>query len=119
MDALYIIGGLLVGLLVGGWGYRTFLADHRLRQLETEMSALQKEYADYQTSVSSYFERTAMLANQLTDSYRDMHDHLRKGAQTLSAQPISWNSRASNAPSIEHYEADDEMVPLSSPPRDY
>lgn len=119
MDAVYIIGGLLVGLIVGGWGYRTFLADHRLRQLESEMASLQKEYSEYQVSVSNYFERTAILANQLTDSYRDMHDHLRKGAQTLSAQPLVWNQRVFNPPSIEHHEMADEIPTLTSPPKDY
>lgn len=119
MDILLVAGSLLVGLLLGGWGYRTFLADLRLRELETEMAALQKEYADYQTNVSAHFERTAQLANQLTDSYRDMHNHLRKGAQLLAPQPITWNMRADNAPSIEHHEMSDETTPLTEPPKDY
>lgn len=119
VEILYIAGSLLVGLIAGGWIYRTFLADHRLRELESQMIDLQKEYTDYQSSVSAYFERTATLANQLTESYRDMHDHLRKGAQRLSAQPIAWSNRTSNAPSIEHHEIADEATPLSSPPRDY
>jgi hypothetical protein len=119
MDALLIIGSLSAGLLLGGWGYRTFLADQRAKQLESELTTLREEYEGYQVSVSRYFERTATLANQLTDSYRDMHEHLRSGAQTLSQQPIAWNSRSSSAPTIEHHEVNDERSSSLTPPKDY
>lgn len=119
MDALLIIGSLLTGLLLGGWGYRTFLADQRSKQLEAELTTLRKEYESYQVSVSQYFERTATLANQLTDSYRDMHEHLRSGAQTLSQHPIAWSNRPSSAPTIEHHEMRDERSSSLTPPKDY
>lgn len=49
----------------------------------TSVSALKKEHEQFREQVTTHFVETADLINRLTDSYKDVFDHLSKGAETL------------------------------------
>lgn len=59
--------------------------DSRVRELEEHLHALQGKYDHYQESVTQHFVTTAQLVNNLTSSYREVHDHLQQGAASLCA----------------------------------
>src|SRR4051812_10314135 len=94
----FLLGALflLVGIFIGAWSYRTFFLDQRSRGLEQQLDALTKEQAAYRAAVASHFDRSASLINQLTDSYQEVHEHLRHGAQALCGQPTNLSARPSD-----------------------
>lgn len=54
-----------------------------VNQLEEDLAKSREELKQYKTEVSSHFEQTATLVNDLTDHYRKVHQHLATGAQGL------------------------------------
>ena len=86
MNVLWFIGSLafLAGILCGAIVYH-WLSGSRSRhgQLETQLDELQQEYKDYQQQVNDHFSTSAHLVNKMTDTYRDIHEHLANGAESL------------------------------------
>ena len=70
------LAGLAVGALI------TYFALPRTRAGRSADS-VQKEMDDYKEAVADHFARTAHLVNTMTDSYKDVYEHLRDGAQNL------------------------------------
>ncbi len=90
MMALIGAGGLIIGLLIGGLLSRGLTAEGRgRRELQKQVSELQRKQADYQEQVNQHFNETAELLNQMANSYREVHNHLVEGAQTLTPSGIS------------------------------
>lgn len=79
----------IVTLVIGGFaGYALAKArnpDNRVRELEEHLHALQGKYDHYQDAVTQHFVSTAQLVNNLTNSYREVHEHLQQGAESLCA----------------------------------
>lgn len=72
--------GLALGLAagsVGVWAWFRYGTD-----AAGEAAARKREQA-YRQEVADHFVKTAELVNRLTDSYKGVFDHLRKGAETL------------------------------------
>lgn len=81
---LYIV----IFLLGGGVGFivsRARNSDTRVRELEEHLKSLQGKYDHYQEAVTQHFSTSAQLVNNLTSSYREVHEHLVRGAQNLCA----------------------------------
>lgn len=90
-SALFVTGlfSLLAGVVLGaiGIGYARgkFLGrdiEQRLHQTETELQT-------YQRDVAEHFAHTSQLVNNLTQAYRDVHEHLANGALKLATPAIS------------------------------
>jgi uncharacterized membrane-anchored protein YhcB (DUF1043 family) len=132
-NSIWIIGavalavGGLIGYLLGRSG-----SDAGQRQtLNNQLDEAKAELATYKQDVTDHFEKTAALVNQLTNTYKDVHQHLASGAQTLcddDAASLALNesmqaklTAAPDAPIpvvtdvVPNVEA--EKVP--EPPRDY
>ena len=81
---LYIVilgvGGL-VGFVIG----KARNSDTRVRELEEHLKSLQMKYEHYQEAVTQHFSTTAQSVNNLTSAYREVHEQLVRGAQTLCA----------------------------------
>ncbi len=118
---------LIVFGLGGFGGYmlaKTRNPDTRVRELEDHLHALQHKYDHYQDSVTQHFVTTAQMVNELSNSYREVHEHLRHGAETLCADSRRHSTnnpahaferldapRDKNLPFIDHQAVE--------PPRDY
>ncbi len=90
-SALFVTGlfSLLAGVALGaiGIGYARgkWLGggiEQRLHQAETELQ-------HYQRDVAEHFAHTSQLVNNLTQAYRDVHEHLANGALKLATPAIS------------------------------
>ncbi|NVK44135.1 MAG: YhcB family protein [Oceanospirillaceae bacterium] len=85
--SIWIIGvvalavGGLIGYLLGRSGSDASERDALNRQLDEA----REELGQYKRDVTEHFEKTAELVNQLTGAYRDVHQHLAQGAQSLGA----------------------------------
>lgn len=120
----------LIVLVVGGFGgyvlARAKNPDNRVRELEEHLRAVQARLDAYQESVTQHFVTTAQLANAVTQSYREMHEHLQQGARTLCAENRRHGS-TSPAEAFERLEAPralqgtlvDDHAYAVEPPRDY
>jgi uncharacterized membrane-anchored protein YhcB (DUF1043 family) len=64
----------------------------RVRELEREFTDLQREFDHYREQVSEHFLTTSELVQKMTDSYRDVYEHLAGGSQVLCQNPVSTPS---------------------------
>lgn len=78
----------LLGTGVGAaLGY--FLNQHlhptprRNRELEEQLQALQEQHKHYRYDINAHFNKTADLLSNLAASYREVHNHLTRGALDL------------------------------------
>lgn len=76
--ALFV--GLGLGLLIGR---RSSPAEQKHRELERKLDQVLQDKKAYEDEIVEHFSDTARLLNNLTESYRDVHNHLATGAATL------------------------------------
>lgn len=86
MNVLWFVGSLafLAGILCGALVFQ-LLSGSKTRngKLEGQLEDLQNEFRDYQERVGDHFTTTAHLINKLTDTYKDVHEHMANGAESL------------------------------------
>ncbi|PIE24010.1 MAG: hypothetical protein CSA60_03795 [Neptuniibacter caesariensis] len=142
MDNIWLlsIAALAIGFMIGFLMGRSTGNSNRQAELAEQLESSQHELESYKTEVADHFEKTAALVNNLTSSYKDVHEHLATGAQVL-CQPGSIDmalepamtpklDKAEAQPSEEQTEAwsaeaagksaataDDSVT--AEPPRDY
>jgi len=109
-----LLVGLGLGLLLGR---RSSAEDKKYREVERKLDQVIQDKRAYEDEVVDHFGKTAKLLNSLTDSYRDVHNHLATGAAALcqGQGPISLER-------LERAGDDAEIPPhLASiqPPLDY
>jgi uncharacterized membrane-anchored protein YhcB (DUF1043 family) len=87
-----IISGLVCLLAGGGIAafiLYTFRAPLLGRDLEQRLHHAETTLQGYQRDVTEHFAHTSQLVNNLTQSYRDVHEHLANGALKLATPAIS------------------------------
>lgn len=127
-----LVAGAVIGFLMG----RSGGGAQRQAELAVQLEQKQKELDDYKEEVSQHFEKTASLVNNLTSSYKDVHEHLATGAQGLcQAGNIDLALEPSLTPKLESEEqaatetdakneepsaeSQSEQKESTEPPRDY
>ncbi|UTW13987.1 YhcB family protein [Marinobacterium rhizophilum] len=132
-NSIWIIGaaalaiGGLIGYLLGRSG-----SDAGQRQvLSKQLDDTQAELATYKEDVTEHFEKTAELVNQLTNTYRDVHQHLASGAQSLcendtaslalkeSVQARLTAETDTPIPVVTDVVPNEDAEKVPEPPRDY
>lgn len=84
------IASFLVGSAAGALLFRHFRSDEaRVKELELRLQALSEEHENYKSNVHSHFNSSAKLLNEMTESYRNVYQHMANGAQTLCPDYIS------------------------------
>ena len=79
-----VIAALGVGAIIGAIAYRLFTPTVKnARQLQTQLDEAKEELSSYKSSVSSHFNKTSHLVNELTQDYVKVYKHLAEGAQAL------------------------------------
>ena len=53
------------------------------KRLEIELEQSREELSNYRSQVTSHFQETAHRVNALTENYRNVYEHLARGAQDL------------------------------------
>jgi uncharacterized membrane-anchored protein YhcB (DUF1043 family) len=112
---------LLLGLGIGFLLGRNNNSDlKRQHQLSEQLQTAHTEMAEYKEQVNLHFADTAAAVNQLTDSYRNVHEQLAKGAQSLCDDPDTASSLLSIAgPTKNTIEHQPEPTATIRPPMDY
>lgn len=85
------IGGLAIGLCLGILvaGKLRNAGPSRVAALEEQLAQLQAQHEKYRENVSQHFGMTAELVQQMTESYRDVYQHLASGAQELCSGEVA------------------------------
>lgn len=86
--AIAVIVGLLGGVFIGR---RTSGSANRYRDVALKLDQVMQDKKAYEADVVEHFSETAKLLNGLTESYREVHNHLAQGADKLchGAGPVS------------------------------
>jgi len=65
-------------------GYR-----RRTQELQEKLQSLQQEFDNYHDQVGQHFLKTSELVQKMTESYRDVYEHLSTGSQALCQTPVN------------------------------
>jgi uncharacterized membrane-anchored protein YhcB (DUF1043 family) len=91
----------------------------RVRELENQIRGLKENQREYKDSVSDHFSMTAELVQQMTESYRDVYQHLASGAQDLCSAEVANKLLPADTDAVfdtSNSKSDsDDLIP----PRDY
>lgn len=87
----------------------------KVDELEARIAELQRFHDDYREHVSEHFSTTADLVQQMTESYRDVYQHLAQGAQDLCNEEIAGKL----LPAAEPMQFGGEDNSALEPPKDY
>ena len=82
---VWLLIGAVAGLVLGGAGVFAWL---RYGGGEAAGGSARRREEAYREEVADHFVKTAELVNQLTDSYKEVFDHLRDGAGNLVDEEI-------------------------------
>lgn len=100
---------LLIGALAGAFLAAFFAPENRKsRDLETRLNDTTDTLKAYRQEVSEHYAQTARLIDKLTESYRDVHNHLAEGASTL------LDTRGT-APLIRNIPSQDQIEAIGEP----
>jgi len=84
--ATAFIAGCLLSLLLN----RSLSpSEKKSRALETRLQETEEKLTNYQQEVTDHFAQTAQLVNNLTQNYKDVHEHLAGSALKLANVDIS------------------------------
>jgi len=109
---------LLIGVLIGTILHRTMSPQaSKSRAVETRLKETEQKLTDYQQEVTEHFADTAKLVNNLTQSYKDVHEHLASNALKLANVDIS-RQLLSSSPEGDN-SADSMSSELPEPPKDW
>lgn len=78
--------GIAIGFVLAG---RTTSNPEKISDLEQQLQELQRSHAHYREEVSEHFNMTAELVQQMTDSYKDVYQHLAIGARELCSGEVA------------------------------
>lgn len=109
---------LALGLVIGFILARTLHPKERERkELEDQLKQSQEQTKNYQQEVTEHFLKTSELVNNLSHSYRDVHEHLATGAMRLTNTEISRQMIDAGFGRHENTNIITEEIP--EPPKDY
>ena len=120
MGAALAIAGLWLGWLAGR---RTSATAKKYQDVSQKLDQVMQDKKAYENEVVEHFTETAKLLNNLTDSYREVHNRLATGAATLcqGEGPISLE-RSEDKPDpteipahLAHIQPPLDYAPKSSP----
>ena len=105
-SAAFIIGYLLSLLFT-----RTLSAtEQKTRELEVQLQQAEQRLTDYQQEVTEHFAETAKRVNNLTQNYRDVHEHLAGSALKLANVDISRQLLSSKVDDAKHESQTDTSI---------
>ena len=122
LEVLLMIAAIVfcVGVLLGAIISRSMFPPEQQKSLEESLKNSRQELDNYQKDVAKHFADTAELVHNLTRSYKSVHDHLAKGALSLTNAEITHQilSAGDKSLGLEATEVLDDQEHVE-PPRDW
>jgi len=81
----------VLGIACGAFFAHLMAGDDRRHtsELEEKLDRLHQEFQGYRNQVGQHFRKTSELVQAMTDSYRNVYEHLASGSETLCQDPLS------------------------------
>ncbi|MDS1309417.1 YhcB family protein [Marinobacter xiaoshiensis] len=108
-----LIVGIVIGAIFGRSGQGSTL---RQRRAEQQTEEVRNEYTRYQAQVNEHFMESAHLLRRFNDAYRDVNQHMARGANRL-CNDEEWMAELAEETSRKRLEEVSEDG--AEPPRDY
>jgi len=117
---LIAIGCLALGIIVGALA-AAYLSGTpaRIKELESQVKGLEERHDQYKDDVSDHFNVTADLIQQMTQSYRDVYQHLATGAQDLCSAEVANKLLPVGTDAVFETVSPREEALGFTPPKDY
>ena len=118
---LTAIGCLTAGIVIGVvFASRLNTSPARVQELENQIRDLKESHISYRENVSDHFSMTAELFQHMTESYKEVYQHLASGAQELCSSEVASKLLPASSDSVfENDSSEDEAISGVSPPKDY
>ena len=114
------IACLALGLVIGAaFASRLGGGPARVRELEEQLRRLRESDREYRESVSEHFSTTAELVKHMTESYKDVYQHLATGAQSLCSAEVASRLLPTNSNSVFEGSVSEPGEIGVLPPKDY
>lgn len=114
---LAAVAALIVGIVIGTFFGRSGQGSSlRQRRAEQQSEEVRNEYLRYQAQVNEHFMESAHLLRRFNDAYRDVNQHMARGANRL-CNDEEWLTELAEETSRKRLEEVSEDG--AEPPRDY
>ena len=114
------IGCLAIGVVTGvAFASRLNTSPSHVQELENQITNLKEAHNEYREGVSDHFSMTAELVQHMTESYKEVYQHLANGAQDLCNIEVANKLIPAESDAVfETMNQDGEETGLI-PPKDY
>jgi len=113
------LSGLALGIIIGViCATRLNLSSSRVQELENQVKELKESHEQYRDSVGDHFGMTAELVQHMTESYRDVYQHLATGAQDLCSNEVASKLLPAGSDAVFDANTEEQDTGLI-PPKDY
>jgi uncharacterized membrane-anchored protein YhcB (DUF1043 family) len=117
---LVAVGCLAVGVVIGVvLASRMNASPSRVQELENQIRSLKESHGEYRDNVSDHFSMTAELVQHMTQSYREVYQHLATGAQDLCPSEVANKLLPTNSDAVFETTPAEEETSGLNPPKDY
>ena len=117
---LTAIACLVVGVVIGVvFSSRSNSSASRVLELENQIRDIKDNHLTYKNNVSEHFSLTADLVQHMTESYRDVYQHLASGAQDLCSNEVASKLLPAGSDAVFDSNEDSETTGGLNPPKDY
>ena len=117
---LAAIAALAVGIVIGVvFASRLNTSPSRVHELENQIRNLKENHIEYEYSVSDHFSMTAELGQHMTESYKEVYQHLATGAQDLCSTEVASKLLPASTDAVFDSNSANEESRGLLPPKDY
>ena len=111
---------LAIGIVVGVL-FASYLksSPSRTKALESQIKSLKESHGEYRDSVSDDFSMTAELVQHMTESYKEVYQHLASGAQDLCNTEVASKLLPTESDAVFEATSQEEEAKGLIPPKDY
>ncbi|MEX0963606.1 MAG: DUF1043 family protein [Pseudohongiellaceae bacterium] len=117
---LTAIACLAVGVVIGVvFSSRLNSSASRVQELENQIREIKDSHHSYRDNVSDHFSMTADLVQHMTESYREVYQHLASGAQDLCSDEVASKLLPAGSDAVFESSEETESAGSLNPPKDY
>lgn len=117
---LTAIACLAVGIVTGViFASRLNASPSRIQELENQIRTLKENHNGYRDNVSDHFSMTADLVQHMTESYKEVYQHLASGAQDLCSDDVASKLLPAGSDAVFDSTIDTDINSGLIPPKDY
>ena len=117
---LIAMGCLAIGIVAGVvFASRLNTSPSRVQELENQIRTLKDSNNEYRHSVSNHFSMTAELVQHMTESYKEVYQHIASGAQDLCNTEVANKLLPTESDAVFDATAQETESTGLIPPKDY